>query len=874
MENIVEKTVIPEHPSVSISQPLNVHVPVATNNKAGIASFSNDDFTVSEDGEVKIKNEAITDEKIATETISGDKLQDKAVTTKKIEDNSINSDKLDSDLLKILLQSFSNVDFIKDSRTFKFCRNDGKTATCLSLVLDGMVFEEELKGFINGIVYDEDTYKLTFKIKGEENPIEVDLPIEALVSSVEKSYSNVDYDESTGKLTFTGNDGKTSKTVDLPLELLVSSGAYNSDTKQIELTLANKTDVIRIDLKDLADKIDVQIKDGSITTSKIADEAVTEDKIADNAVATNYDSKGNVVNSKIKKDAVYTEAIRDETVTSEKIADQAVTGKKIANYTVSAMNLKDNSIGYPKLESGTTRTDLKKSFSNASYDGHELKLTPNDGEITTIVLPLNELEKRIETLEGLTLTKITDDTVAYEKVVPADVGSRAAINKVGCMSYKSRNLCIADKVYELNNDSYLDLNLGELEAGEYTLFFVGNFTGMQKIHSSYVTDMFFGGNPNKEFSIVLTQKTNVMVTIMSEYEDTGDDTLPYLNGTITGIMLCPEDEEDKSYEPYFDGYIKPTSIESRGANLIPFPYRGGGVGTVHTHNGITFTVNEDRSITIKGTATGLSYIGLCLFDFGDTNINAVSGDNTNGIYAASKRLFYNSTQKVLTLQVVSGTTVNETVYPMLNRGTTVAPYTPYSAEPIDTFEIPEAVQSLEGWGLGINAEYNNHIEWRNGRVFYIQMLEEFDLANVGEWKLNSLGTFYTHPALTPMMHQMDFKVYPRTEIPIGLSSKYEVVSINQSASSSFDKVISYGTTDTKYINVRDSAYTDVETFTNAMNGVKLVYALETPIETDVTEYFPSYKKYFYMNVQPGGTLKFINDGSNDVPSTVTYVKKL
>jgi hypothetical protein len=819
--------------------------------------------------------------------------KDGSVSTEKIANQAVTSEKIDENLLNDLRQSFSNVTFTKGDRTFKFYRNDGKTDTWIALNLQGMVFEDELKGFINDIVYDTGEYKLTFKRKEGED-IEIDLPIETLVLSVEyvsaskslritlknenvievslgdiisglvnysdilhttgtsdnkvmsqkavtdalknvdgkhinlvrvdkvidyntgtiiptlkierengdfvgialddlipskikESFSDVSYEESTGKLKFTGNDGKTSKTVDLPLELLVSSGEYNSDTKQIELTLANKTDVIRIDLKDLADKIDVQIKDGSITTSKIADEAVTEDKIADDAVATNYDADGNVANSKIKKDAVYTEAIRDKTVTSEKIADQAVTGEKIANYTVSAMNLNDNVIGYSKLQSGTTRADLQNSYSNASHDGHELKLTPNEGKITTIVLPLDELEKRVETLEGLTLAKITDNTVAYEKVVPANVGSRAAINKVGGMSYKSRNICVADGPATLENETSYYRNLGTYGPGRYYIEVIGNLINVG-------TYLFFPSGmefPNGYGYIELDAESEIDLQIDANSLMGGEED-ELISGTITGIMLCPEDEEDKSYEPYFEGvkYVKPTSIESCGKNLAYKQYgitsSGAGVsstmligdGTRKVCGSLIPVKAGEKYALSKTYADPNSEFRWFFFDR-EPILNETK--SIGGNYQQSLSKYVITIPDNATYLYVRWTS-NEEEFPcgdvQIEFGDKVTEYKPYSAEPIDTFEIPEAIRNLPGYGIGKSATECNYIDFDDKTFVY-----EYDIVD-GEIK---------------------------------------------------------------------------------------------PIEstkTDISSYLPNYLKYFYMDVEPGGTLKFINDGSNDVPSTVTYVKKL
>lgn len=115
-------------------------------------------------------------------------------------------------------------------------------------------------------------------------------------------------------------------------------------------------------------------------------------------------------------------------------------------------------------------------------------------------------------------------------------------------------------------------------------------------------------------------------------------------------------------------------VKVRRNNLIPYPYRD----TTKTGNGITFTDNGDGSITITGTATANAYFALCTIDFGDKPINAISVDYaTNGIYTASKRIYYNQNTKSTDITILSGSTVDETIYPQIELGTTATAYTPY-----------------------------------------------------------------------------------------------------------------------------------------------------------------------------------------------------
>lgn len=71
-------------------------------------------------------------------------------------------------------------------------------------------------------------------------------------------------------------------------------------------------------LEEVKKKLGLVIKDGAITTKKIADGAVTESKLADGSVTT----------EKIKDGAVTTEKIMDKSITLDKLSDALTEGIK------------------------------------------------------------------------------------------------------------------------------------------------------------------------------------------------------------------------------------------------------------------------------------------------------------------------------------------------------------------------------------------------------------------------------------------------------------------------------------------------------------------------------------------------------------------
>ena len=98
-----------------------------------------------------------------------------------------------------------------------------------------------------------------------------------------------------------------------------------------------------------------------------------------------------------------------------------------------------------------------------------------------------------------------------------------------------------------------------------------------------------------------------------------------------------------------------------------------------TQDGVTFTDNGDGSISAKGEATENCYFYLMIgVDLGTTSINAkLNASATNGEYVISKRLMYFAREKELYILISKGETVNETLYPVLAKGTTLPTWIPY-----------------------------------------------------------------------------------------------------------------------------------------------------------------------------------------------------
>lgn len=154
------------------------------------------------------------------------------------------------------------------------------------------------------------------------------------------------------------------------------------------------------------------------------------------------------------------------------------------------------------------------------------------------------------------------------------------------------------------------------------------------------------------------------------------------------------------------------SVFVGGRNLLPKAVR------TETIGGVTFTPNPDGSILVSGTATvkvGYSYasgfdrmlLGRTVYlSGGSTQAQVLINERTSsGAFVRnvlvdrgqgmSGTLTNQKEDNILyvTIQVLAGTTVNTTIYPMLNLGNTAMPYEPYQGS-VTPIPIPRPLHEV------------------------------------------------------------------------------------------------------------------------------------------------------------------------------------
>lgn len=244
---------------------------------------------------------------------------------------------------------------------------------------------------------------------------------------------------------------------------------------------------------------------------------------------------------------------------------------------------------------------------------------------------------------------------------------------------------------------------------------------------------------HSKLSLLTTNNNGVDVFNTRTFEIQEGQKLKYYDGNNTGNnnsnlnhaknTLFPilniqieKGETATEFEPYVGGKASPSpeypqeivnlneiNLNVVNKNHIPFPYSEGGVGAVKIHNGLTYTVNEDRSITVSGTTTADSYFILQK----DVDYGATMNGSTNGTYVSSEKVYYNPANKVASLNFPKGTNVNKTFYPQIEKGTVITEYVPHNKQ---TLTIP-------GIYRGIPVSKNGNYTDVNGQQW---LCDEYD----------------------------------------------------------------------------------------------------------------------------------------------------
>lgn len=506
-----------------------------------------------------------------------------------------------------------------------------------------------------------------------------------------------------------------------------------------------------------------------------------------------------------------------------------------------------------------------------------------------------------------------DQTLAWQTVesnakrvtVPNGVLPMAQIKKIGGMSYKCNNLIpypYRDGMskenngitYIVNDDGsitangtatarstfYLrDYSVGSLQKGTYSLSGCPKGDGS---YSYYLSAVFYSGSTYVfSFTDYGDGKTYEITKDFTHY----DLSIVIKQGAVCNNLVFKPMFNIGSilpYEPYFEGIrdSKTTSIVSEGANLLDvskavnanFIDNGDGTYTL-THNGGTQRFSANMPLNIPAN-TPIAFKGILIsgdasvaldFKFTDgTESDSLPIDNYSRTRTYEKdiisaRFFINYTDTGKSA-IFSN---NQIVY-----GTTAKEYKPFVGIQANVY-IPEAVKALEGYGLGINADYYNYVEWREGRYYLVQNALKY----VVDGKTQVVAS--TDNA---SFHYNEYRIAtPKIAAPMGMdivyliSTHFTPATRTEVYNRKIPNTICITGTQMRICSSYETAE-EVQAHLAEQyaqgNPLTVIYALAEPIETDITDLMTVDN---HIAVEGGGTVEFNNEYGYDIPNEINYL---
>lgn len=392
-----------------------------------------------------------------------------------------------------------------------------------------------------------------------------------------------------------------------------------------------------------------------------------------------------------------------------------------------------------------------------------------------------------------------------------------------------------------------------------------------------------------------------------------------------GISYQFETDSENAYQKYVPSGAKLASVNQIGGKTIVWNQiiKQNAFPIVAEHNGVTVENNGDGSITINGTATGDAFINsalknevkcdhkyIILGDSGDCCFNVYDSTAIGGYGINAPYIFTSKATKELMLEriyVKQGVSANNVkIYPMLidltlmfgagNEPSSVEEiksmfpddYYPYntgtllstpvndivsednSGNVLQSAQVPDAVLNLDGYGDSVSDDVYNYVDWEKKQ--YVQRVGKADLGTLNWEYAQKEYAFYCIQPINAK-NGVDYNGNPN-----GVCNKYQLVG-QTSVIMLLDKQIEYGKTAYSVygdIIIKDSSYTDAETFKQSMSSVMLYYELAKPVIIDISDLIP--EDFNPIEVEAGGSLTFKNSNGDgykvSVPNEVEYAVKL
>ena len=494
--------------------------------------------------------------------------------------------------------------------------------------------------------------------------------------------------------------------------------------------------------------------------------------------------------------------------------------------------------------------------------------------------------KRIANLEHTLAPTFfeTDDSVAYVKDVPEIALPYAEINEVGGMTYRSVNLLDMSRLDNLTTNG---VTFTKKADGTYTangtatasityylcgmycnntekMWLSGGASGIQITTNALQDDSFvknIGTVQGSTFQLAQGYAYNKLEFYLIISNGVTLSNVTFYGMLNVGSTALP-------YQPYFTGLrdSKVTAIETTGANILPaeVAYTWGCNCTVESDGKFSLTRVGDSGVAFFDTKpiylkAGKEYTVNIIRSNVENAFIVQDGKEVTSDDVIYNRLVYTSTESgnyYVRTYMMNGATNGTTgyAYIWITAGDTTFEYSPYVAH---TFPIPEAVQALDGYGLGINKNYHNKvvIDPDNFIKKYVKTVGKVDLGNVSWTKSNNKEVYCGATAIGKKWTSI-----------VGVSS-FDVTGVYSTYASHTGEVIGLINDGTVYVKSPKFVDKTLDEIKAYLKGTILVYELATPTETDISDIVPDDN---FIRVYGAGIVTAVNEHKNNVPTKITY----
>ena len=446
----------------------------------------------------------------------------------------------------------------------------------------------------------------------------------------------------------------------------------------------------------------------------------------------------------------------------------AVQGVLVMRPAGGQINLPDQTINVPEIDQAVSRRYVDPIFSR-----------------------VDSAEKRVEQLESATLTHSLVSANG-ENLVPVNSGMYSYVKQVGGASVRkitsnniidpnkfvrSEGMCNGD-IVSVNGDGSITLTVYETYAdfivpipkSTYTKGFykieVVSGNGLDRVATCSDT---YGMDENvlSGFKGTFDLTDYLLIGLWTDEAQYDEELGEWVGNTktITLKVMVSYGEEEKPFDIFKESFIpiKVSKIESIEANLCDLTRAKFLNCTLQSDNSIKSNKSNNRYCSVDITylneilvASKGKYLTFSVTKPLDNNKYIsiiIYGEFSDGAIHKEKQ---SATNPFATIQIpetlikaskielrINGSTNPEpdttSVFSdfMLNWGDKAASYKPYSAEPIDTIEIPEAVQAIDGYG-----REGSYLEWDKNHNVFLTVTKDENLEELATpSKTNVTGEF-------------------------------------------------------------------------------------------------------------------------------------